>query len=106
MPMMRAALAGALLAACAPALAGTVTVITSFPKDLTQAYTTAFEKTHPGITLEILNKNTVSGIALVRETPEGQRPAACWASAPDACEALGRDARLGPATQLAKPPVT
>mgnify|MGYP002040601581 CR=1 FL=1 len=59
MHAMRTALAGALLAACAaPALAGTVTVITSFPKDLTQAYKTAFEKANPGITLEILNKNT------------------------------------------------
>jgi ABC-type glycerol-3-phosphate transport system substrate-binding protein len=66
---MRTALAGALLAVCAaPALAGTVTVITSFPKDLTQAYKAAFEKANPGITLEILNKNTVSGIAYVRET--------------------------------------
>ena len=55
MHAMRTALAGALLAACtAPALAGTVTVITSFPKDLTQAYKTAFEKANPGITLEIL----------------------------------------------------
>lgn len=105
MPMMRAALAGALLAACAPALAGTVTVITSFPKDLTQAYKTAFEKTHPGITLEILNKNTVSGIAFVRETPGGQRPEVFWASAPDAFEVLGREKLLSPAADMANPQV-
>src|SRR5690606_2880253 len=55
-------LAALTLAAAAPALAGTVTVITSFPKELTQAYKTAFEKAHPDIKLEILNKNTVSGI--------------------------------------------
>lgn len=74
-------LQGALLAACAtPALAGTVTVIV-VPEDLTQAYKTAFEKANPGITLEILNKNTVSGIAYVRETPAGQRPEVFWASA-------------------------
>lgn len=58
------ALAFALSALAPIAAAGTVTVVTSFPKDLTQAYKTAFEKQNPGITVEILNKNTVSGIAL------------------------------------------
>ncbi|WP_332825445.1 ABC transporter substrate-binding protein [Ramlibacter sp.] len=70
------------------ALAGTVTVITSFPKELTQAYRTAFEKANPGIKLEILNKNTVQGIAYVRELAPGQRPDVFWASAPDAFEVL------------------
>ena len=45
------------------AMAGTVTVITSFPKELTDAYKSAFEQENPGIKLEILNKNTVAGIA-------------------------------------------
>jgi len=89
----------------APALAGTVTVITSFPKDLTQAYKTAFEAAHPGITLEILNKNTVSGIAFVREAAEGQRPEVFWASAPDAFEVLGRDGLLAQAPDVANPKV-
>ena len=70
------------------ALAGTVTVITSFPKELTQAYKSAFEKANPGIKLEILNKNTVQGIAYVRELAAGQRPDVFWASAPDAFEVL------------------
>jgi len=105
MPMVRAVLAGALLAACAPALAGTVTVITSFPKDLTQAYKSAFEKANPGITLEILNKHTVSGIAFVREAAQGQRPEVFWASAPDAFEVLGREKLLSPATDMANPQV-
>ncbi len=78
----------ALLAAAAAAQAGTVTVVTSFPKELTQAYKTAFEKANPGIKLEILNKNTVQGIAYVRELPAGQRPEVFWASAPDAFEVL------------------
>jgi ABC-type Fe3+ transport system substrate-binding protein len=76
------------------ALAGTVTVITSFPKELTAAYKSAFEKANPGITLEILNKNTVAGIAFVRETAAGQRPEVFWASAPDAFEVLKRDKLL------------
>jgi len=68
--------------------AGTVTVVTSFPKELTQAYKAAFEKANPGIKVEILNKNTVQGIAYVRELPPGQRPDVFWASAPDAFEVL------------------
>ena len=56
------------------AQAGTVTVITSFPKELTGAYKAAFEKAHPDIQLEILNKNTVAGIAYVRESAAGKRP--------------------------------
>ena len=78
--------AGLLLAGLAQA--GTVTVVTSFPKELTQAYKAAFEKAHPGIRLEILNKNTVQGIAYIRELPLGQRPEIFWASAPDAFEVL------------------
>jgi len=102
---LRPSLAIALLLTSAPALAGTVTVITSFPKDLTQAYKTAFEKANPEITLEILNKNTVSGIAYVRETPAGQRPEVFWASAPDAFEVLGRNQLLAKAPDVANPKV-
>ncbi|MDP3613623.1 MAG: ABC transporter substrate-binding protein, partial [Rubrivivax sp.] len=45
-----------LAALSTPALAGTVTVVTSFPKELTQAYKAAFEKANPTIKVEILNK--------------------------------------------------
>lgn len=81
-----AALTLALVAA--PAFAGTITVVTSFPKELTQAYKAAFEKANPDIKVEVLNKNTVQGIAYVRELPVGQRPDIFWASAPDAFEVL------------------
>lgn len=70
------------------ALAGTVTVITSFPKELTGIYKAAFEKAYPSIKLEILNKSTTQGIAYLRELPVGQRPEIFWASAPDAFEVL------------------
>ncbi|PLC55358.1 ABC transporter substrate-binding protein [Pollutimonas nitritireducens] len=89
----------------APALAGTVTVITSFPKELTQAYKSAFEKANPDIKLEILNKNTVSGIAFVRETDAGKRPEVFWASAPDAFEVLAKANLLDKATGIANPDV-
>lgn len=74
--------------------AGTVTVITSFPKELTATYKAAFEKANPDIKIEILNKSTVAGIAFVRETAAGQRPDVFWASAPDAFEVLKRDSLL------------
>ncbi|MFO1330125.1 MAG: extracellular solute-binding protein [Rubrivivax sp.] len=91
-----------LLAALAlPAAAGTVTVVTSFPKELTQAYKTAFEKANPTIKLEILNKNTVQGIAYVRELPAGQRPDVFWASAPDAFEVLAGSKLLDNVADLA-----
>lgn len=81
--------AGLLLSLLSSAvMAGTVTVVTSFPKELTQAYKSAFEKANPSIKIEVLNKNTVQGIAYVRELPVGQRPDIFWASAPDAFEVL------------------
>ena len=80
--------------------AGTVTVITSFPKELTAAYKAAFEKANPDIKIEILNKSTVAGIAFVRETAAGQRPDVFWASAPDAFEVLKRDNLLVSAPEV------
>jgi ABC-type Fe3+ transport system substrate-binding protein len=87
------------------AQADTVTVITSFPKELTAAYRNAFEKRNPGIKLEILNKSTIASIAFVRETTAGQRPDVFWASAPDAFEVLKRDNLLAPGKDLANPQV-
>ncbi|WKU20787.1 TOBE domain-containing protein [Advenella alkanexedens] len=94
-----------MLTSAPSAFAGTVTIITSFPKELTQAYKNAFEKANPDIKLEILNKNTVSGIAYVRETPEGQRPEVFWASAPDAFEVLGAAGLLEKAGDISNPDI-
>lgn len=85
---------GLALTACAIANAQTVTVVTSFPKELTEAYKKAFEAKNPGTKLEILNKNTTAGIAFVRETAAGSRPDVFWASAPDAFEVLAKDGLL------------
>jgi phosphoglycerate transport regulatory protein PgtC len=95
------AASGLLLAVAAPAAAGTITIVTSFPKDLTQVYKTAFEKQNPDIKVEILNKATSQGIAYVRELPVGQRPDIFWASAPDAFEVLKRDKLLEKVSDLA-----
>ena len=91
------AIAATLAPLCAQA--DTVTVVTSFPKELTTAYKKAFEAKFPGDKLEVLNKNTAAGIAYVREQPAGSRPEVFWASAPDAFEVLSGAkllAKIGP----------
>ena len=89
-PVLRAAhvACAAAFAIALPAAAETVTVVTSFPKELTSAYKKAFEAKYPGDRLEVLNKNTAAGIAFVREQAVGSRPEVFWASAPDAFEVL------------------
>jgi ABC-type Fe3+ transport system substrate-binding protein len=94
---IRTAFAGAVAFAAfaaAPAWSQTVTVVTSFPKELTSAYKAAFEKANPGSKVEILNKGTSAGVAYTRETPAGSRPDVFWASAPDAFEVLAKDGLL------------
>ena len=98
-----AMVAGAVSGLSTAAHAGTVTVVTSFPKELTQAYKSAFEKAHPGIKLEILNKNTMQGMAYVRELPVGQRPEVFWASAPDAFEVMAGQKLLEKSADLINP---
>ena len=97
------AIAAGLLCAGRGAQAGTVTVLTSFPKELTTAYQKAFEARNPGIKVEILNKNTTAAIAYVRELAEGQRPDIMWASAPDAFEVLARNKLLQAAPDTRNP---
>nr|MBA3776072.1 extracellular solute-binding protein [Betaproteobacteria bacterium] len=77
-----------------PALADIVTVVTSFPKELTEAYKNAYEKKYPADKVEILNKGTSAGIAYVREQSAGNRPEIFWASAPDAFEVLAAEKLL------------
>jgi ABC-type Fe3+ transport system substrate-binding protein len=76
------------------AFADTVTVVTSFPKELTEAYKKAYEKKYPNDKVEILNKGTSAGIAYVREQAAGSRPEIFWASAPDAFEVLAGEKLL------------
>jgi phosphoglycerate transport regulatory protein PgtC len=100
----------AVLALAAPGIStaqqqSTVTVITSFPKELTDAYKRGFEKAHPGIRLEVLNKNTKAAISQIRETPAGRRPEIFWASAPDAFEVLAKEKLLQRIDDLRNPAV-
>lgn len=96
-------LASCVLALSSIAQAGTVTVITSFPKELTAAYKKAFESKHPSIKLEILNKNTAAALAYIRELPVGQRPDVMWVSDPSAFEVLSRDKLLTSAPEVKNP---
>ena len=84
------------IAAIVPSMlmADTVTVVTSFPKELTEAYKKAYEKKYPNDKVEIQNKGTSAGIAFVREQPTGSRPEIFWASAPDAFEVLAAEKLL------------
>lgn len=73
------------------ARADQVVIVTSFPKELTDAYKKAYEANTPGTTVEILNKGTSAGIAYVREAAAGAKPDIFWVSAPDAFEVLAKE---------------
>lgn len=89
------ALAAALLPAGALAQAptGRVTVVTSFSNDVTAPFKRAFEAAHPGLTLEVQNRNTNAGVRFIQETRSNNQVDLFWASAPDAFEVL-KQARL------------
>lgn len=85
------ALAGAALlpaAARAQAPSGRVTVVTSFSNDVTAPFKRAFEAAHPGLVLEVQNRNTNAGVRFLQETRSNNQTDLFWASAPDAFEVL------------------
>ena len=82
-----------------------LTIVTSFPRDLTDVYKKAFETRNPGVKVEVLNRGTSSGIAYVREAPAASKPDIFWASAPDAFEVLSKEKLLAKVTDLANPAV-
>ena len=84
-----AALVGvAVFTGSAFAQSGKVTVVTSFSKDVTDPFKQAFEKAHPGVTLDVQNRNTNAGVKFVEETKANNQVDVFWASAPDAFEVL------------------
>ena len=93
--ILRLACVALATAFAAPALAQqTLSIVTSFPKDLTAVYKKAFEAKNPGVTVEILSRGTSAAIAYVREAPAGNKPDIFWASAPDAFEVLSSETLL------------
>ncbi|MGH8632732.1 MAG: ABC transporter substrate-binding protein [Burkholderiales bacterium] len=82
-----------------------ITIVTSFPRDLTDVYKKAFETRNPGVKVEVLNRGTSAAIAFVREAPAANKPDIFWASAPDAFEVLAKENLLARATELVNPAV-
>lgn len=84
----------ALMMSSAAVLADTVTVVTSFPRDLTDPFKTAFEAAHPGTTLEVISRNTNAAVSHLQETRSANTIDLMWASAPDAFEVLKEEGLL------------
>lgn len=80
----------------AQAPSGKVVVVTSFSKDLTDPFKKAFEKTVPGVTLDVQNRNTTAGVKYLEETKAKPLADLFWASAPDAFEVLKAKGLLQP----------
>ena len=97
-----AAIAMSIASGAAMAADGTLTIVTSFPKDLTAVFKSAFEKKNPGLTVEVLNKKTSAGIKYLQETAGSNTSDLFWASAPDAFEVLKGDSLLAKYTPMAK----
>jgi ABC-type Fe3+ transport system substrate-binding protein len=75
-------------AAQAQAPSGKISVVTSFSKDVTDPIKKAFEAAVPGVTLDVQNRNTNSGVKYLEETKANNQVDLFWASAPDAFEVL------------------
>ncbi|WP_245728570.1 ABC transporter substrate-binding protein [Paracoccus alkenifer] len=84
----------ALLMTSAAAFADTVTVVTSFPRDLTDPFKAAFEAAHPGTMLEVVSRNTNAAVSHLQETRSANTIDLMWASAPDAFEVLKEEGLL------------
>jgi len=78
----------------AQALEKQLTVVTSYPKDLTTAFKQAFEKAYPDVKVEMLKKKTTAGVKYIQETASNNSSDLFWASAPDAFEVLKGDGLL------------
>lgn len=65
-----------------------VTVVTSFSKDVTDPFKSAFESANPGLVLNIQNKSTSSSVKFLAETSSNNQVDLFWASAPDAFDNL------------------
>ena len=81
----RAALAAALVLAVSTVSApraqdieNRLVIVTSFSKDVTEPYRTAFQKKYPGTKVEVQNRNTNAAVTFIRET-RSNPPDIMWA---------------------------
>ena len=59
-------------------------IVSSFPKEMTLVFETAFETVNPDIDVEVIKKKTTDGLKYIEENPVDL----FWVSAPDAFEVL------------------
>jgi ABC-type Fe3+ transport system substrate-binding protein len=89
-----AAAAGMLLTAATASAAGNdLVIVTSFAPDQTKVFKDAFQKEHPDVNLNIINKGTAEGVKYLQETASNNKTDLFWVSSPDAFEVL-KDAKL------------
>ena len=88
-----AAPAAAQSAATRPAT-GEVVVLTSFPKELFEAYKQAFERRTPGVKVVVKQQQTNQGVTYLRETRARPEADVFWVSAVDAFQTLKADGLL------------
>ena len=68
-------------ALAAPAGAGEVVIVTSFPKELFETYKKAFEAKHPDTKVVIKQQQTNAGVTYLRETRAKPDADLFWVSA-------------------------
>jgi len=71
-----------------------VVVLTSFPKELFEAYKQAFEQKHPGVKVVVKQQQTNQGVTYLRETRARPEADVFWVSAVDAFQTLKADGLL------------
>ncbi|HEX6082828.1 MAG TPA: extracellular solute-binding protein [Methylomirabilota bacterium] len=73
---------------------GEVVVLTSFPKELFEAYKKAFEQRTPGVKVVVKQQQTNQGVTYLRETRARPEADVFWVSAVDAFQTLKADGLL------------
>jgi phosphoglycerate transport regulatory protein PgtC len=76
--------------------AGEVVIVTSFPKELFEAYKKAFETKYPDIVVVVRSKETSAAVTYIRETASKPDSDIMWASAVDAFAVLKKERLLAP----------
>jgi ABC-type Fe3+ transport system substrate-binding protein len=77
------------------AATGEVVVLTSFPKELFEAYKQSFEQRTPGVRVVVKQQQTNAAVTYLRETRARPEADVFWASAVDAFQTLKADGLLG-----------
>ena len=77
-----------------PAATKEVVVLTSFPKELFEAYKQAFEQRQPGVTVVVKQQQTNAAVTYLRETRARPEADVFWVSAVDAFQTLKADGLL------------